>query len=119
MAIQECDNCGQVRPGHGGTACGIEGFFCHVCRSGELDPYGELQVVRDAMSEQPLSIQVEYRIDRVISELDELMALAAGEDTSSAVESNKIGLGQILTRAQLIVSFLTARETPKFKVIHG
>ena len=45
MAIQHCDNCNQFRPGASGESCGIEGFFCHICRGDELDPYGELDEV--------------------------------------------------------------------------
>ncbi len=44
MAISECDACGNVRPGSRGESCGCEGFFCHVCRGDELDPYGELEI---------------------------------------------------------------------------
>ena len=43
--IRECDSCGERRPGLPGIACGIEGFFCHICRCGQLDPYGELEEV--------------------------------------------------------------------------
>jgi hypothetical protein len=45
MAIAQCDNCGKVRPGCMGEAYGVEGFFCHICRGDELDPYGELEDV--------------------------------------------------------------------------
>jgi len=44
MAISECDACGNVRPGSRGESCGCEGFFCHICRGDELDPYGELEI---------------------------------------------------------------------------
>jgi hypothetical protein len=43
--IRECDSCGERRPGLPGIAYGIEGFFCHICRCGQLDPYGELEEV--------------------------------------------------------------------------
>lgn len=43
MAIGHCDNCNNFRPGSSGEACGAEGFFCHVCRGGELDPYCEVE----------------------------------------------------------------------------
>ena len=43
MTIAACDNCGKVRPGAGGFAHGIEGWFCHICRGDVLDPYGELE----------------------------------------------------------------------------
>ena len=45
MAISECDACGKVRPGSSGTdSCGCEGFFCHICRGDEFDPYCELEI---------------------------------------------------------------------------
>lgn len=69
------------------------------------------------MSDQSLSVQVEYRLDRMLCELDDLMACAATDEGCEALEANKIGLGQILTRAQLIVSFMTSREPPQLKVI--
>jgi hypothetical protein len=43
MAIAHCDNCNNFRPGSSGEACGVEGFFCHICRGDELDPYGEIE----------------------------------------------------------------------------
>ena len=43
VSISQCDNCGQTRPGLPGEVYGIEGFFCHICRGDELDPYGELE----------------------------------------------------------------------------
>jgi len=42
MAIAHCDNCNNFRPGLSGESCGCEGFFCHICRGDELDPYGEI-----------------------------------------------------------------------------
>jgi hypothetical protein len=44
MAVSYCDICNNLRPGSRGESCGCEGFFCHVCRGDELDPYGELEI---------------------------------------------------------------------------
>jgi hypothetical protein len=50
MAISNCDICDKLHPGSAGTsACGIEGFFCHICRGDELDPYGEIDDAIEAV----------------------------------------------------------------------
>jgi hypothetical protein len=54
MTIAECDNCGKVRPGASGEAYGVEGFFCHICRGDELDPFGE---IGDSRRDEQLRIQ--------------------------------------------------------------
>lgn len=63
---------------------------------------------------------IEERIARLIDDLDELCALATDSKTVSLVESQRIAVGQIVTRSQLLAAFLMARETPKLKVVgHG
>ena len=55
-------------------------------------------------------------IHGVFSNLDELMALASQEETKGQVCAEKIALGQMLSRCQLLVSFaLTAY--PPMKVV--
>lgn len=63
------------------------------------------------VAEQPEEVRTEYRLDCIIRDLDELCGLAKEGKVS------EYAAGQILTRAQLIASFLEARRTPKFKVI--
>lgn len=46
-----------------------------------------------------------------LNALDDLMVLAAKDDTAHLVMANRIFIGQILTRAQLVASFLMAQQT--------
>lgn len=54
--------------------------------------------------------QIERRCDSIIRELDELCAMAANAETVDLVERERIAVGQIVTRAQLIAAFLMARK---------
>lgn len=61
---------------------------------------------------------VAQAINSMISTLDELMVKATQPHTFDEIEA--IGIGQIMTRCQLILSFIEARKSPKLKVIsHG
>lgn len=77
-----------------------------------------LQEIRAVMADPALSQeeQMERRIDWIVRELDELCAMAAHADTVDLVDSQKVGIGQIVSRAQLIASFLLARK-PQLKVV--
>ncbi len=106
MSISQCDNCGKTRPGHPGEAYGVEGFFCHVCRGDEEDPYGELP-------EDPVG----HAIYSVFSAIDDLIVLANQEATKKEVCNERVQIGQILNRCQLLASFV--RETPALKVVNN
>jgi hypothetical protein len=84
-----------------------------------MDVERALAVVRTEMADQPLAVQVEYRIDRVIAEMDELCALASNPETAHLLESQKIGVGQIATRANLILSFLMARKPTGLRIVQN
>jgi len=76
-----------------------------------------LEAVRKEMAYVPSAEeQIGYRIDCVVRELDELCAMANNPETVDLVERQKIGIGQIISRATLIQSFLMARK-PQLKVI--
>jgi len=77
-----------------------------------------LQEIRAVMSDTALSQeeQMERRLDWIIRELDELCAMAANPETVDIVDNQSIGIGQIISRAQLIASFLLARK-PQLKVV--
>lgn len=62
-------------------------------------------------------VVVEMTVNKIVSELDDLMVLAADPETSRYVLGEAIGVGQILNRAQLVASFIEARRAPKLKVI--
>jgi hypothetical protein len=78
-----------------------------------------LEFVSDAMKEPALSAeeQMERRVDSIIRDLDELIAFAANSETVDLVEAQRVGVGQIVSRAQLIASFLMARNPSKLRVI--
>ena len=61
---------------------------------------------------------IEERVCRLIDDLDELCALATDERTVGLVEQQRIGVGQIVTRSQLLASFLMSRKTG-LRIIHG
>lgn len=62
-------------------------------------------------------LQIERRIDFLIRELDELCAMAACPETADLIDAEKIAIGQMQTRIQLVLSFLAARHPPRLKVI--
>ncbi|WP_291869713.1 hypothetical protein [Bradyrhizobium sp.] len=69
-----------------------------------------LEAVRAEMAGQPAEVQIEYRIDCIVRELDELCAMANNAETVDLVDAQRIGIGQVISRAQLIQSFLMARK---------
>jgi hypothetical protein len=62
-------------------------------------------------------ITADMACETALNALDELMTLAAKDDTAHLVIANRIFVGQIKSRVDLILSFLIAKETPAFKVI--
>lgn len=77
-----------------------------------------LQEIRAVMSDPALSPeeQMERRLDYLIRELDELCAMAANPETVDLVDNQRVGIGQVISRSQLIASFLMARK-PQLKVV--
>jgi hypothetical protein len=61
--------------------------------------------------------QIEERCLRMIDELDELCAMATNPETADLIEKQKIAIGQIITRVQLVASFLMARDPGKLRVV--
>ena len=53
---------------------------------------------------------IEERVARLIDDLDELCALATNSQTVALVEGQRIAVGQIVTRSQLLASFLAVRQ---------
>jgi hypothetical protein len=80
-----------------------------------------LDAVSNAMQEPVLSSQeqMERRIDSIVRELDELIAFAANPETVDLVEAQRVGVGQIISRAQLIGSFLMSRSPNKLRVVNN
>lgn len=58
--------------------------------------------------------ELERKIDAMIREADELMALAANPKTADQLEPHKTAIGQLMSRVQLVASFLLDRKPPQF-----
>jgi hypothetical protein len=78
-----------------------------------------LSAIRKEMAGEPAETQIEYRIDCLVREMDELCALAANAETVDLVEAQKIGIGQIATRSQLILSLLLARKPSGLRIVRN
>lgn len=61
---------------------------------------------------------IEERVARLIDDLDELCALATDSKTIGLVATQRVAVGQIVTRSQLLAAFLMVRE-PALKVIRA
>ena len=91
MAIAHCDNCNNFRPGLSGESCGCEGFFCHICRGDELDPYGE----------------IDDEIEKVEASLEAAMRKAeSGKDWAEITRAEDEILGPLLAlRSEATLAF--------------
>ena len=80
--------------------------------------HADLETIRRVMDEPVLSAedQMERRCDAIIRDLDELCAFASNSETVDLVERQRIAVGQMLTRVQLVAAFLMARQ-PALKVV--
>jgi hypothetical protein len=78
-----------------------------------------LEAVRKGLAGEPAEVQIEYRLDCIIRELDEMCGIAANPETIDLIEHQRIAVGQILTRIQLIASFLMARQPTQLRVIQN
>jgi hypothetical protein len=78
-----------------------------------------LSAIRKEMAGEPAETQIEYRIDCLVRELDELCTLAANPGTVALVEAQKIGVGQIKMRADLILSFLLAQKPSALRLVQN
>lgn len=77
-----------------------------------------LDVISEAMREPVLSAeeQMERKVDSIIRDLDEVCAMANNWETADLVAGQRVAVGQIIVRAQLIGAFIMARH-PHLKVI--
>jgi hypothetical protein len=83
-----------------------------------MDYEYQLETVRKEMAGEPAEVQIEYRLDLIVRELDEMCALASHAETVDLIARNRPAIGQIMVRVQLIASFLIARQ-PQLKVIRN
>jgi len=73
------------------------------------------------MSEPGISAaeQIERKIDWIVREMGELCVLANDPETVDLIEEQKVGIGQIIMRAQFVASFLLARKPSSKAVVNN
>lgn len=74
-----------------------------------------LNEVSEAMADQPAPIQLEYRLDRLVADLDELCAMA--NQNAAQFEPHMIAVGQAVSRAQILASFILGRPYPTHRLV--
>ena len=55
-------------------------------------------------------------LDYILTALDAIAAMALDPDKYAEVAAEEIALGQIISRAELILSFIDAKKPPKTRV---
>ncbi len=81
-----------------------------MSRMAELDLDRQLlDAVSEAIKETPEEA-LERRLDWIINELDDLCGMASNPGTVDLIEHQRVAVGQIVTRATLVASFLMARQ---------
>jgi hypothetical protein len=85
-------------------------------RMSELDLDRQLlEAVSRAMADEPEQTQVEYRLDCIVRELDELCAKARLEPCQ--FEPHMIAVGQVVSRAQILAGFILGRPYPTHRLV--
>lgn len=87
--------------------------------------FGDIeQLVESALNAEPTTeaeiaeAQIAFRLNSMIHELDEFVGMAANPETVDLIEREAIAFGQVLSRAQMIASFLQAhRPKPQFRLV--
>lgn len=79
-----------------------------------------MEAVREAMNDPVLSAeeQLERKVDWLVRELDEILAMAVNVETVDLVEGQQLAIGQMNTRVTLILSFLATRK-PHLTVVRN
>jgi hypothetical protein len=62
------------------------------------------------MNEQPAEVQIGYRLDCMVRELDELCLMAANPETADLIETNVAGVAQVYERCKQIALHISARR---------
>ena len=71
------------------------------------------EIVQFALDDEPVG----QSVNSILNALDDLIAMAANPATVNEIAAEAIGIGQIRSRAELILSFLEARKTLSLKVV--
>ena len=70
------------------------------------------------IDEMNIDIQMERRLDSIIRELDELCAFASNKETVDLIDRQRIAVGQMKRRVDLIASFIMDRK-PGLRVVQN
>lgn len=62
-------------------------------------------------------VKLDLSIQQAFSALDEIMAIAADPETKHMVFKEKVAIGQLLNRTQLIASFIEKYKPGQLKVV--
>lgn len=72
------------------------------------------------IDEMNTDIQMERKLDSIIRELDELCAFAANKETVDLIERQRMAVGQMQRRIDLIASFLMSHShKPGLRVVQN
>ena len=62
------------------------------------------------MNEQPAEVQIGYRLDCKVRELDEFVLMASHPETADLLEANVAGVAQVYDRCKQIALHIAARR---------
>lgn len=71
------------------------------------------------MEENSPEHRVAMAVRNAFEGLDTLIVLAADPETTDLIEAEKIMIGQLVTRATLLGSFLLARHSSKLRIVQN
>jgi hypothetical protein len=75
----------------------------------------ELEAIHQIMADQSPDIQLGYQLDRIRAEMDDLCQLA--NENPELVEGHVTEVGRIMTRAQLVLSLVQAKNPMPFRLV--
>lgn len=76
----------------------------------------QLREINEVLKEQPID-SVGRTLRDAFSAIDDLVILANREDTKAAVLAERVMISQLVTRVQLLASFVMAHPPGKLKVV--
>jgi len=79
----------------------------------------DLEAIHSVMSEpeDTAELQLERKMDAIIRDLDEICRLASNSETVDLVDGQRVAVGQMKVRVDLIASFLMARKPPGLRIV--
>lgn len=62
------------------------------------------------MNEQPAEVQIGYRLDCMLRELDEMRLMAGNPETADLIETNMAGVAQVYSQCKRIALVIAAQR---------